>query len=376
MIASLTASVLRIPFRTTFRHASASRDTTQAIWVEARSGGGLSGYGEGCPREYVTGEDLASARAFLETWDDDLRRLVVDFASLRNWVVGHAAIIDRHPAAWAAAECAILDLLGHVAGCSVEKLLGLPDLCGDFQYTAVIGDAEPEAFATQLAQYRKAGFNRFKIKISGDVARDSLKVAALVAAGIAPAMVRIDANNLWPDADTAIDALSALEYPCFAVEEPLRPGDYAGMLRIAQALDTHIILDESLLRSSQLDDLGGLGVACVVNLRVSKMGGVLRSLELLQALREREIPVIVGAHVGESSVLTRAALTVAAAAGEHLLAQEGAFGTHLLQHDVAKPPLMFGPGGVLSVASAGLKGSGWGLNIIQEGLVSNDDVSD
>jgi L-alanine-DL-glutamate epimerase-like enolase superfamily enzyme len=110
-----------------------------------------------------------------------------------------------------------------------------------------------------------------------------------------------------------------------------------------------------------------------VNLRVSKMGGVLRALELLQALRERGIPVIVGAHVGESSVLTRAALTVAAAAGEHLLAQEGAFGTHLLQHDVADPPLMFGPGGVLSVVSAGLEGSGWGLHIVQEGLVGNDE---
>jgi len=305
-----------------------------------------------------------------------LRQLVTDIASLRSWVAGHAVIIDRHPAAWTAAECAILDLFGRVAGCSVEELLGLPELCGDFQYTAVIGDAEPKAFSAQLEQYCKAGFNRFKIKLSGDAVRDSLKVAALVAAGIAPEVVRVDANNLWPDADAAIDALSALEYPCFAVEEPLMPGDYAGMLRIAQALDTHIILDESLLRSSQLNDLGGLGMACVVNLRVSKMGGVLRSLELLQALREREIPVIVGAHVGESSVLTRAALTVAAAAGEHLLAQEGAFGIHLLQQDVAKPPLMFGSGGVLSVASAGLKGGGWGLNIIQEGLVGNDDAPD
>lgn len=373
MIASLTASALRIPFRTTFRHASAVRDTTQAIWVEARSGDGLSGYGEGCPREYVTGEDLAGARAFLEAWDEDLRRSVTDVGSLRDWVAGHAAIIDRHPAAWTAAECAILDLLGHVAGCSVEQLLGLPELCGDFRYTAVIGDAAPDAFTAQLAQYRKAGFDRFKIKLSGDAVRDSLKVAALVTAGIAPAMVRADANNLWPDADAAIAALSALEYPCFAVEEPLRPGDFAGMLRITQALGTHIILDESLLRSSQLDDLGSLRTACVVNLRVSKMGGVLRSLELLQALRERGIPVIVGAHVGESSVLTRAALTVAAAAGEHLLAQEGAFGTHLLQHDVADPPLMFGPGGVLSVASAGLEGSGWGLHIVQEGLVGNDE---
>jgi hypothetical protein len=33
------------------------------------------------------------------------------------------------------------------------------------------------------------------------------------------------------------------------------------------------------------------------------------------------------------------------------VAQEGAFGTFLLTHDVCDPPLMFGAGGVLDVAS-------------------------
>ena len=60
--------------------------------------------------------------------------------------------------------------------------------------------------------------------------------------------------------------------------------------------------------------------------------------------------MIVGAQVGETSLLTRAALTVAQAAGSALFAQEGAFGTFLLTRDVCEPPLMFGAGGVLHVA--------------------------
>ena len=45
------------------------------------------------------------------------------------------------------------------------------------------------------------------------------------------------------------------------------------------------------------------------------------------------------------------ALADARAAADALVAQEGAFGTFLLEHDVCDPPLMFGAGGVLDVAA-------------------------
>ena len=70
--------------------------------------------------------------------------------------------------------------------------------------------------------------------------------------------------------------------------------------------------------------------------------------------------MIVGAHVGETSLLTRAALSVANAYRDILVAQEGAFGTHLLEHDVVDPPLMFGAGGVLDAAQLPT-GPGFGL---------------
>jgi L-alanine-DL-glutamate epimerase-like enolase superfamily enzyme len=88
------------------------------------------------------------------------------------------------------------------------------------------------------------------------------------------------------------------------------------------------------------------------------MGGLLRSLEVLGALRKARLGLIVGAHVGETSVLTRAALTVANHGRDILIAQEGAFGTHLLVHDVVESPLMFGRGGVMEWKSSGRPGFG------------------
>jgi L-Ala-D/L-Glu epimerase len=364
-LASIAAAPLAIPFNVAFRHASAERSAMQSLWIEARAQDGAIGYGEGCPREYVTSESLATAQAFVSAHAGDWTASISDIATLASWVQEHRTLIDANPAAWTAIELALLDLIGKCGNKSVEALLGLPAISGRYRYTAVLGDAAPGVFAAQLAHYRKAGFSDFKIKLSGDKERDREKVTALAEAGIPSERVRADANNLWRTAEGALVALQALHFPFFALEEPLPAGDYAGMSRLAAALGTRIILDESLLRPDQLDRLPGPAERWIANLRISKMGGMLRSLELIRALRARGLKLVIGAHVGESSVLTRAALTVAQSARDLLIAQEGAFGTHLLSYDVADPPLMFGAGGVLEASVVRADAPGFGLSIVR-----------
>ncbi|HET7597745.1 MAG TPA: enolase C-terminal domain-like protein [Burkholderiales bacterium] len=362
-LAAIAARTLQIPFNVAFRHASAERSAMQSLWVEARAEDGTVGYGEGCPREYVTSESLATGEAFVQRHAALWMREIGDASGLFRWVADHRAEIDRNPAAWAAVEIALLDLIGKTEARSVEAVLGLPELSGHFRYTAVLGDMDDAKFALQLAHYRKAGFGAFKIKLAGERARDRAKVTVLRAAGLAPDAVRADANNLWRDPDEAVRELRALNFPFFALEEPLAAGDYAGMARVASDLGTNIILDESLLRLEQLARLPASSDHWIANVRISKMGGVLRSLEMVRALRERGVPVIVGAHVGETSLLTRAGLTVANAARDLLIGQEGAFGTHLLCRDVVEPPLMFGPEGMLDSAALPRAAPGLGLAI-------------
>ncbi|HWQ37778.1 MAG TPA: enolase C-terminal domain-like protein [Burkholderiales bacterium] len=360
MLQSLSWRALNIAFKQTFAHASASRDATHTLWVEARSRDGLLGYGEGCPREYVSHETLAGAAAFVESQREGLIATIRDLDTLRSRVERHGPEIDANPAAWCAIELALLDLLARRNGQTVEALLELPRLSGRFRYTAVIGDVSPQRFHAQLARYLTAGFRDYKIKLSGNAALDRAKVAALKAAGIEGAAVRADANNLWTSADRAIDFLSGLDFPFVALEEPLKAGDFPGMRRIAATFDCAIILDESLLRDRQLNALGDSAVRWLVNLRVSKMGGLLRSLRLAHRIRQAGLKMIVGAHVGETSLLTRAALAVANSARDILYAQEGAFGTHLLERDVVHSPIMFGAGGVLE-AQAVPTGFGFAL---------------
>ena len=89
--------------------------------------------------------------------------------------------------------------------------------------------------------------------------------------------MRADGNNLWRHASEATPALVALDYRFAALEEPLDAGDFVGMARLAGALGCAIILDERALRLAQIERLPA-GVRWLLNLRVSKMGGLLRGI--------------------------------------------------------------------------------------------------
>lgn len=352
---------LDIPFRVAFKHGSAERDRTQAVWVEARIGA-RCGVGEGCPREYVTHEDLDSAAGFFARYRHELCEALSGLEAMTGWMRAHERTIDANPAAWCAIELAVLDAWAQRDAVPVEALLALPPVTGSFRYTAVIGDADPAVFRGLAQRYARLGFRDFKLKLSADAQRDRDKLAALAALGLEGVRIRCDANNLWHDAERAADHLASLGHPFLGIEEPLRAHHLDAMRRLSQRTGLPIILDESLLRARQIDALAQDPQRWIANIRVSKMGGVLRSLELVRRCREAGIPIIVGAQVGETSVLTRAALPVVRAAGDALIAQEGAFGTLLLERDVCDPPLMFGDGGILDAGAHGLATRpGWGL---------------
>ncbi|MGQ0744978.1 MAG: enolase C-terminal domain-like protein [Acidimicrobiales bacterium] len=337
-------------FKVTVRHASAVRAATENIIVRVQTPSGVVGVGEGCPRRYVTGETVGSARSFLRGATPGAAVAAGTLDGLRSWMTDNRESIDANPAAFCALELALLDALAGDQRVSVERLRGLPDLSGRFRYTAVIGDSGPLAFALLLQQYLFRGMCEFKLKLSGVLDRDRRKLARLRRRG-STVRVRVDANNLWSDAEKCIEHLSRLDYRFTAIEEPLIANDLDGFARIAAALDTPIVLDESGLREGQLARLPGPADRWILNCRVSKMGGLLRSLATVDAARALGIGVIVGAHVGETSILTRAALTVAAHARDALVAQEGAFGTTLLRRDFVSPVLMFGRRGELEIAA-------------------------
>ncbi|HNP30106.1 MAG TPA: enolase C-terminal domain-like protein [Nitrospirales bacterium] len=343
---TLSQTMLDIPFKAAFAHATATRARTESVLVKAANCQGLIGLGEGCPRSYVTGETLKSAREFFETHRQSWEHFH-GLEDLHTWMIAHLKVVDANPAAWCAVELALLDVWGKASGQSVEALLGLPELTGAFQYSGVLGTDSPTTFQKQATQFLALGFVDFKVKVSGCLKGDQHKIDLLKELGIENLRIRLDANNLWKNSEEVVAYLEALDYPFLAIEEPLQVGDYEGCRRINQQLGFPIILDEGFLRAEQFQKVEPDPQSWIINIRISKMGGMLRSLAVAEQAREAGIPIIIGAQVGETSILTRAALTVANQYRDNLLAQEGGFGTYLLEHDITDSPLMFGKGGRL-----------------------------
>ena len=363
-----------VPFKTVFRHARGSRRRAENLIVAAYSTAGAVGYGEGCPRRYVTGETVASCLAFVREQADDLAAKVTNAASLRAWVRTYRCAIDRNPAAFCAVELAILDLIGKTEMCSLEAVAAVRPLAAEFHYSAVLGDAPSWLFRTQFRRYWRRGLRDFKVKLSDDADRDQRKLAAFANAH-GHIRLRLDANNLWDDVRPCVRHITGLQADVFAIEEPLQVGDLAGFRAVGHACDAQVILDESLLRLEQLDSIDD-PERWIVNLRVSKMGGVLRTLEVAAKAQQRGVGVIVGCQVGETSILARAGIAVMNAVGADLVAAEGAFGTFLLRRDLAAPSLMFGAGGVLEAGELQLDSAhGLGLVVHERGLVPLDQAS-
>jgi L-alanine-DL-glutamate epimerase-like enolase superfamily enzyme len=341
---------LPIPFRFRFTHASATRAVAENVFVQMRDSNATVGLGEGCPRAYVTGETSERARAFLAAHLPSLAR-VDSLPALREWINANNAAIDAAPSAFCAVELALLDLFSQRAGVTVEALLGLPPV-SDQPITAVYSASGSVAFAVQRALFGLNRVREAKLKASGNTSRDRARVQHLARSG----RVRVDANNLWSNAPDAIAALSSLERYVWAVEEPCIARDWPAMSAVQEKTGLTIIADESVTR---LADISHMPVSSnfVVNLRVSKLGGLLRSLDVLKAATARGVGVIVGAQVGETSLLARAALALASAAGS-IEGFEAGYGSWLLRYDVVTPTIKARGGRVLAAQFRTLPGFG------------------
>lgn len=347
---------LTIPFRYAFAHASAMRKASANVLVRLEDSDGVSGLGEGCPRPYVTGETIASARQFLEQHATAILAEARDLARLKRWLRANAAQVDRHPSAVCAIETALLDLFARRDGVSVETLLELTPRRQTIRATAVYGSSSNLVFALQHLRFAQAGMTDSKLKLTRSEWRDTSRAWLLARRG----RLRFDANNMWTDAAIAIATLRSLAAHAWAVEEPVAPRDWKGMVAIAQACGLALVLDESFTNAADLAAAPD-GTHWIANCRVSKLGGVLRTLDTIAMAKERGFGLIIGAQVGETGLLARAGLLAASAVGSDLEGFEAAYGTYLLAYDLVAPTVTFDRRG--EILPGTFVGPGWGLSL-------------
>ena len=103
----------------------------------------------------------------------------------------------------------------------------------------------------------------------------------------------IDHSLLKPELDDAsIEAGCKLAARYDVASVCVRPRDVETHSRISVGLNTPVILDESLCTFADLERYDGVPGRFIANLKVSRVGGVLRALLLVEGLRQRGWPII------------------------------------------------------------------------------------
>ncbi len=295
-----------------FRTASGISDVCRTLVVRLHTRCGMTGLGEAVPKPLLTGETVEGCEAALRQF------LWPAIQGMQAWALEdlHEAmdrVVSGHPAARAALDMAVHDLLARAAGVPLSLFLGgtRHRILTDFS----IGLCSPAEAAAEGRRLVEAGYRAVKLKVGHDPDEDVERVRA-VRAAIGPDIgLRVDANEGWNRAQ-ALRALKRME-PCDLelVEQPLPRWDLEGMARLRARIPAPVVADEALRTVHDARRILETGAADILNIKLMKCGGLHPARQIATLARAGGLGLMVGGMVGESGISVAAGASLAAAAG-------------------------------------------------------------
>jgi L-alanine-DL-glutamate epimerase-like enolase superfamily enzyme len=372
-IKSCTIYALGIPFVEAFAHSAKSRACSDSIVVCLEAVDGTKGYGEGVARRYVTGETVelsvkhirkvlwpAIARhdyQELKRCSDPLDALSPVDESLPCETSGGVVAFN---AARAAAEVALLDCLLRRQEMSLAEIL--PRRRAIVTYGGVISSGSTESCIGRARQLKLFRLREVKIKIKSK--EDVARVCAVREALGVDARLRVDANGAFNVREAIEVAKELTPLNLAAFEQPIaRACGAHGMREVKEQSMIPVMADESLVTETDARALIDAEACDYFNLRLSKCGGIARTLKLARMAENARVRLQLGSQVGETAILSAAGRHVAAHL-ESVEFVEGSYGKLLLVEDVSRDPVQFGHGG----RAPALRGMGLGVEVREDVL--------
>jgi L-Ala-D/L-Glu epimerase len=380
-VTELELFAVDLPFRVAFRHAAASRLTSESLFLRTRLDSGAEGWGECLPRAYVSGESREEAFAMLR--DAVLPRLLGrTFGSMAEVMSFLEKCDGKAPpdwvspdvpqsSAWCAVDLSLIDAFGHAAGQParlgvVEPGTSVVRAPRRVRYSGVVSADHGLRYGVSLLKMRAFGFPHVKLKVEREGALRAADTARHVLGRRVD--LRVDANMAWTveQALTAIRQLRTVGIESY--EQPIAANDIAGLSRLVRESSAGILVDEGLTDRQSLQNLIAHRACTAVNVRISKCGGLVAAYARCREALDAGLTLQVGCQVGESSLLSAAHVLLLAALAPldpGVRYAEGCFGRHLLREDPASPSIQFRYGGRPPAIPAG---PGLGVEISQPAL--------
>lgn len=312
-IEAIDIYAVRLPLVEPFVIAYATYPDVPTVLVRVRAAGGATGWGEATPDPNVTGETYAGTA---ETLRRDLAPVLVGRDARDREAAIHAldARVEGVPAAKAALDIALHDLIGRQYGLPVWALLGGRSK-ERLTISRVVSIKAPEAMAADAARHVAGGFRTVKLKV-GDAANpglDARRIAA-VREAVGPEIgIKVDVNQGWRTAATAIAAVRACltSEPAY-IEQPVAWWDLEGLAEVRRQTGAAVMIDEGCHGPRDMLRCVALRAADLVNIKLMKCGGLVNAVKLNAIAETAGVAAQVGTMV-ESSVASAAGLHLAVA---------------------------------------------------------------
>ncbi len=203
------------------------------------------------------------------------------------------ATVPRNLVAKCGIDLALWDIMGKVLDQPAFKLLG-----GHFDpnilCTYTLSIDTPEKMAEQALVRKKQGYKTVVVKIGREPQKDIERLRLVREAVGDDLNIRLDANEAyWPDQAILIIRRMEKYRPEF-VEEPVKRWDLDGMAKVARAVDTPISSDESNTSLESVMNIIQKQAADIINIKISKNGGLYRSKKIAAVAEAAGVPCIVG----------------------------------------------------------------------------------
>jgi L-alanine-DL-glutamate epimerase-like enolase superfamily enzyme len=288
---------LSVPTVDPFVISSGQVHATRSVLVRAQADA-LTGLGEGSCLPPVTREDQPDALEALKT---------------------HPALdaLEGFPVARAGLEMALLDLEARQAKVPLWRLLGGSGDPPPIETDITLPILAPQRMAELAAQWWERGFRKFKVKAGHDLDADLARLAA-VRRAVPQAVFQPDANGGFSVDEALAYLATGLPFTCF--EQPCASA--AELKELCRRTRVPIIADESVKRLEDLDALEGVAG---VNLKIAKLGGVRRAVELGREAKRRGMKLMMGGMVETRLGMTCAAHVAAALGGVEFADLDTAF---------------------------------------------------
>lgn len=374
----LTAFQVPIALRKPVRHASHERFANDTLILRCVMNDGSVGWGEGLPRTYVTGESIETAWRHLEATDfSPLREQTVRDSVQLATAIDQFRLADVKPdpgiqirecfgnSVRCAIELAILDAACRVENISIgqliEKLPGTETIVSardEAFYSGAITSMSPGKQIVSALKMRLFAFRTVKVKVGAAGIHDEAcmkRVRRIVGRNVD---LRLDANEAWRCDEVCSKMQALLKYNVTSLEQPVSHADVAGLRQVRSELSVPVMLDESLCCLEDAERAIAGGWCDLFNIRLSKCGGLLRSLRLAALARQHSLGFQLGCQVGETGILSAAGRHFACNVG-NIRYMEGSFDRFLVRDALTEQDLTFQYGG----RGKRLSGPGLGVDI-------------